>query len=245
MLSLRVLPSTGSPESTPLIGGQLVLLKGDWQTENCTLRFHPSFVAVVLPLVNSPPCLRQTEALSISCWLGGWVGRLRRDGGGDGGRKTILHLSTLRENQSCHHKWEVWMNFISWFLSCSRRWLSDWPVPLIGFLNDPWIWKERRFGKHFNKRNRTVVSGLQFPTLLAATMWETSSGFSWQSGNRFTIWLCAKPVLGFVKKCFSTIFRPQQIWWSVIKGSSTPLLQIYFIIFSIISQGHRWALKAS
>ena len=125
------------PESTPLIGGQLVLLKGDWQTENCTLRFHPSFVAVVLPLVNSPPCLRQTEALSISCWLGGWVGRLRRDGGGDGGRKTILHLSTLRENQSCHHKWEVWMNFISWFLSCSRRWLSDWPVPLIGILNDP------------------------------------------------------------------------------------------------------------
>lgn len=72
--------------------------------ENCTLRFHPSFVAVVLPLVNSLPCLRQTEALSISCWLGGWVGRLRQDGGGDGGRKTILHLSTLRENQSCHHK---------------------------------------------------------------------------------------------------------------------------------------------
>lgn len=80
---------------------------------------------------------RQTEALSISCRLGGWVGRLRLDGRGDGGRKTILHLSTLRENQSCHHKWEVWMNFISWFLSCSHRWLSDWPVPLIGLLHDP------------------------------------------------------------------------------------------------------------
>lgn len=80
---------------------------------------------------------RQTEALSISCRLGGWVGRLRLDGRGDGGRKTILHLSTLRENQSCHHKWEVWMNFISWFLSCSHRWLSDWPVPLIGLLRDP------------------------------------------------------------------------------------------------------------
>lgn len=81
--------------------------------------------------------MRQTEALSIRCRRGGWVGRLRRDGGGDGGRRTILHLSTLRENQSCHHKWEVWMNFISWFLSCSHRWLSDWPVPLIGLLSDP------------------------------------------------------------------------------------------------------------
>lgn len=56
--------------------------------ENCTLRFHPSFVAVVLPLVNSLPCLNQTEALSISCRLGGWVGRLRRDGGGDGGGRS-------------------------------------------------------------------------------------------------------------------------------------------------------------
>lgn len=51
----------------------------------------------------------------------------------------------------------------------------------------------------------------------------------------------------FLRKCFATIFHLQQIWWSVIKGSLSlpPEFFFFFIIFPIIPQGHRWALKAS
>lgn len=187
MLSLRLLPSTAGAESTALIGGQLVLLKGDWQMENCTLRFHPSFVAVVLPLVNSLPCLNQTEALSISCRLGGWVGRLRRDGGGDGGDGAGGWGGGVGRQS---YIWALWGKINHVIISEKYGWISSdgsCPVHAAAFLTGLSLWlafsmtleseQGEEFWKHFNKKNRRALLGLLFPTLSAATVWEASSGF--------------------------------------------------------------------
>lgn len=112
---------------------------------------------------------------------------------------------------------------LAFWLACPSDWLSQWP------LNPK---KGRRFWKHCNKRNRTVVPGLLFSTLSAATLWETSSGFSWQSGNRFTIWFCAKPASGsFVRKCVSTIFPTTTDMMKCYKGHQHPATENVFYNF--------------
>lgn len=156
--------------------------------------------------------------------------------------------------------WALWGKINHVIISEKYGWISSagsCPVHAAGFLTGLSLWLASSMtlksekGDHFEntliRESGQYFQGYTFPLSPAATLWETSSGLPWQSGNRFTIWFCAKPALGcFVRKCFSTIFHLQQIWWSVIKGSGTMPLKIYFfIIFPIISQGHSWALKAS
>lgn len=172
-----------NPESTPLIGGQVALLTADWQKENCSLKFHPSFAAVVLPHIN--PHLRVWDRQRLyplgSSSADDWT-----DWGGM--EEAGLEDNPTFENQSCHHKWEVWMNFISWLLSCSCHWLPDWSVLLIGCLSEPWIWGGEDSEICCNKRDGSVVSVQFSSSVLSALLLGTSGGFPWQCGNGLTIW---------------------------------------------------------
>ena len=102
------------PESTPLIGGQLVLLKGDWQTENCTLRFHPSFVAVGLPLVRRPPWARDRQRLYplAVCWAGGQIeeGWRRWGGGGLVGDNPTFEPPWGKSNHAILREKQEWIS---------------------------------------------------------------------------------------------------------------------------------------